>query len=135
MIFLKLSGEVPPFGSEYFKEMETTKGKLSIPAVIANYFPRLARDFVDVEKRAQSVAKNEINKTKIWQIGVPLLVALFLAVNSYWQYLSNKSLEKELNQVHSKIESIEKSLNYDSRIKDLENKLSNSIKQKPSSHD
>jgi deoxycytidine triphosphate deaminase len=82
MLFFKLSERVQPYGKEYFTTMKSSKEDLHVPSVISNYFPKLARDFVDVEKRAQSVAKEEIDKTKFWQIGVPIITALIIAIES-----------------------------------------------------
>lgn len=124
MIFFKLSEKVPPYGEEHFTKIGSDKEGISVPTVISNYFPKLARDFVDVEKRAQSIAKNEIDKTKFWQIGVPIITAVIIAIFSLSQIWFTKPWEKEQSQINSKIESLEKRLNYEVRIKEIENILS-----------
>jgi dCTP deaminase len=120
MVFFKLSESVSPYGNEHFSSINSGIGMEQIPVVISNYFPKLARDFVDVEKRAQSVAKEEFNKTKIWQIGVPVLVAA-ITIASVWL---NKPWENELDKINSKVNLIENKLNYEGRIKEIEMKIS-----------
>jgi len=135
MLFFKLSERVPPYGKEHFTKIKGGREKFHIPVVISNYFPKLARDFVDVEKRAQSVAKKEIDRTKFWQIGVPIITALIIAVASLSQLWINKPWEKELVQLNSKIESVEKKLNFEGRIKELEYKLSKQPPKGSPSHE
>lgn len=129
MIFFKLSQSVRPYGKEHFRTIKSSKEDLHIPVVVSNYFPKLARDFVDVEKRAQSIAKGEIDKAKIWQIGVPVISAVIIAIASLSQLWITKPWEKELTQLGSRIESMEKKLNFEGRLKELENELSKQHKQ------
>jgi deoxycytidine triphosphate deaminase len=124
MIFFKLSESVLPYGKEHFTTIKNGKQDLHIPVVISNYFPKLARDFVDVEKRAQSIAKEEIDRTKFWQIGVPVIAAVIIAVASLSQLWINKPWEKELTHLGSRIESMEMKVDFERRIKELENELS-----------
>lgn len=135
MLFFKLAERVPPYGKEHFTKIKSSNKEFQIPVVISNYFPKLARDFVDVEKRAQAVAKKEIDRTKLLQIGIPIIVALIFAIASLFPLLVSKPWEKELVQLKFKIESIEKELNFEGRIKELEYKLSKQPKKWPPSHE
>lgn len=123
MIFFRLSEMVLPFGEEHFKIITTDKGDISVPAVIANYFPKLSRDFADVEKRAKAVAKSEIDRVKLWSFVVPIAITLIIASISMIQYWKNMTLETELKQLNSKIELLDKKLDYEKRIKNLENRF------------
>lgn len=124
MVFFKLSEKVPTFGKEKYTEIHCGNSVLKVPIVISNYFPKLARDFVDVEKRAQSIAKAEIDKTKLLQVALPVVASLIIASVPLIQLWITKPWEKELDKLNSKFESMEKKQDYDGRIKELENKLS-----------
>jgi len=116
MILFKLTERVQPWGEENFTLVQNSK----VPRVISNYFPKLARDFVDVEKRAQSIAKAEIDRTKFWQIGVPIISAVIIAALSLSQLWINKPWEKELSQLSCRIEALEKKINAEGGSKKME---------------
>ncbi|GFO61926.1 hypothetical protein GMST_42510 [Geomonas silvestris] len=123
MIFFKLGNRVAPFGNEHFTTVNNGSVQIQIPTVVANYFPKLAKDFVDVSKRAQAIAKAEINDTKLWQIGVPALAAALAVIAGAVQVYINKPWEREISQLKSKIETLETKQNYESRIIELEKKV------------
>jgi deoxycytidine triphosphate deaminase len=134
MIFFQLRNSVPPFGSEHFTTVNNGASQIQIPTVVANYFPKLAKDFVDVTKRAQTIAKKEIDDAKLWQIGIPLLIALLTLIAGFVQTYYNNPLEKDVSQLKSKIEILESKQNYEPRIIDLENKLAKDKKTGKISH-
>ena len=95
-----------------------------VPAVISNYFPKLSRDFVNVEERAESIAKRQVNKTTFWQIVVPIIGAAMIAAIPLFQLMISKPWEKELSRLSSKIESLEKTTNQEGRLRVLEDVVS-----------
>jgi deoxycytidine triphosphate deaminase len=123
MIFFKLSHTVPAYGKEHFVEAPG-KAEKPIPEAISKYFPKLSRDFVDVEKRAQSIAKAEVEKTKLFQIITPILAAAIIAAIPLFQLWVTKPWENQINQLSCKVEGIEKTANFEGRIKTLEDKIS-----------
>ena len=120
MVFFRLSEKVSPYGKESFVNIP---GGNSIPAVIDNSFPKLSKDFIDVEKRAELIAKAEIDKSKFLQFGIPFLTALVIAAFSLLQVFISKPWEKELSQLVYRVESVEKKVNVEGRIKTLEEKI------------
>lgn len=135
MVFFELDSAVPAYGEEHFKGINTKQGPFQIPAVISNFFPKLAKDFVDVEKRAQTIARKEINKTKIWQIGIPVIVAGLMATASIVQIWVNKPWEKEMQDITHRVSSIEKKVDFEKRITEIEKILSTKQDQKASKNE
>lgn len=124
MLLFKLSGKVQPYGEEYFPSIETDEGKNKIPGVIKYSFPRLAKDFVDVNKRAQAVAKSEINKAKLWTIGIPVITSVVFLIGTLVPLVLTKPWEKQYSELNAKIEVVDKKLDFEKRIKELEIKVS-----------
>jgi deoxycytidine triphosphate deaminase len=119
MTLFKLNNKVPAFGDEYFVEKKGVK----YPVVISNYFPKLSRDFVDVENRAKKVAKNEIDRTKFYQIGVPIISAIIIAGIPLCQLWINKPWEKNIGLLEEKIKVMETRSELAERIDSLEDQL------------
>jgi hypothetical protein len=66
--------KVPPRGEDRFVKAPG-KDAEPIPAAIADYFPKLSKDFVNVVKRAEDIAKDQIRESRLLTFGIPILMA------------------------------------------------------------
>ncbi|WP_019867906.1 dCTP deaminase [Methylovulum miyakonense] len=120
IILFKLTENAVPYGSEYIKTLPANLGSLSISGSVYFSLPKLSKDFVNVEKRAQDAAEKIFDKTKLYQIGVPLLAALVVSAFSLFQIFFTKPWEVEVQKTNIKIEALEKKLSYEKRIAEME---------------
>jgi deoxycytidine triphosphate deaminase len=123
MIFFRLANEVQPFGPERFDPFITATRTLPIPHVIAQFFPKLAKDFVDVQKRAEAVADKKIKEIKLWQWLVPIITGVVLAFGTFIHLWINKPLEIEVSKIKEQIMAIEKKSNFEERLIRLEKNI------------
>ena len=123
IILFRLTGNITPYGQEYMQRLPPNQGALSVSGSVYFSLPRLAKDFVNVEKRAQEAADNIFNNTKLVQIGVPLGAALLVGIFSLIQIFVTKPWETEMQKANIKIDVLEKRLSYENRISEIEAKL------------
>jgi len=128
MILFKLSQDAIPYGPAKIEQVKTAAGMFNVSKIVVDSLPRLAKDFVCVEDRAREAANDIFNNTKLWQIGVPLISAFIMAALS----LFGKPWETDIIKANSKIESIEKKLDYDKQIAELKTKIDKLITEKSS---
>ena len=121
MLFFKLSNDAPLYGKEFLEEIQNQGATSKIPAAINRYFPKLSKDFLDIEKRARGVAKEEINKALFWQKvagGLIAAIAIISPMANNWIYNNKFSTTVKLNE--QKIEQIEANLDHEKRLLKLE---------------
>jgi dCTP deaminase len=123
MILFELSEIVQPYGAEDFVQVQSHQGASGIPSSVHKSLPKLARDFLDVEKRAMEAAKRVFENTKLWQIGVPVIGGVAVALLALFQSYINKPWENEINKANNKVVALEQKVDYEKRIISIEAKL------------
>jgi len=108
-----------PYGEGHLKQLQTNQGTFDVSGSVYYSLPKLARDFLSVEKRAKEVAEKIFNRTAFYS----LLAAIVIAGVPIFQIFINKPWETEINKANNKIEALEKKLDYEKRIIELETKL------------
>ena len=123
MILFKLSEDVEPYRKGQIIKFSTNRGEIEVSDAVDNSLPYLAKDFLSIEKRAESVAEKKFNKTA-WASGIfSFMAALIVAAYPLYQTYINKPWETESNKVNNKMQVLETKLDYEKRIIELEKKL------------
>ena len=100
-------------------------GPLNTP-ITSELLSRLSVDFVDVEKRAQKIAKGAVRRAQLWAIRIPVVVAILALIGNYW--MVHPSLKGDVKKLTDRVDVNEKKLSQqvlDKRMKNLEDTVKN----------
>lgn len=120
MILFDIGEDAAPYGKETFRDIQTNGKTYSVPGAIANFFPNLAKDFVDVESRSKKIAKKQIWKTSWLHFGVPFISALLVIIGTAIPTWMTSYRNAELRELKAQMQSIKAELDYNNRIQNLE---------------
>ncbi|TMV49544.1 hypothetical protein FE783_13655 [Paenibacillus mesophilus] len=127
LLLFKLSGETESFGKE---ETVSLNGN-NIPKTVNDSLPRLASTFMDFENKTRDMINAEITKAnfKIPIIIAVLTIAATFLTSLILDYLKNADeLQKKIEQIDSRITTIEKEKSVDERLDKIEDNLNKNSK-------
>lgn len=134
-LFFILANDEHAYGIEKFDKIRVGGKTEEVPHVIKAYFPKLAKDFVNVDRRSKLIVNKRIVGALLIQVGLPVIVALLIILPN----LISKPWEKEISTERSridKIEAVQQYLSPTDQLKNLQDSLRliyedvNSIKKK-----
>jgi deoxycytidine triphosphate deaminase len=102
-LFFELANSEQAYGAEKIDKLKVAGKEENVPHVIKEYFPKLAKDFVNVEKRSKSIVNKRIVSALLIQVGLPVVVALFIILPN----LISKPWESQISAEKSRIDKIE----------------------------
>jgi len=123
MLLFQLTQDTPAYGNEYVKKLNIAGRQAEVSGSVYYSLPRLAGDFVNVKKRARDAAKEEIDATKLWQVRIPLGAAAIVGIFSLLQAYVVKPWDSETQKLNSKIEVLEKRVDYEKRLNSIEKSI------------
>ena len=125
MLFFKLTLAAPPHAPERMVPVPYLVDdgrRREIPAAINDFYPNLSKDFLNIDSRARSAARQVLART--YTFWIPVLVAVFAIVLTVVQTVQNipsSSLKEDLNLLEQKVNSLESRIGVEKRLLDLEN--------------
>lgn len=118
MLLIQLNSDTVPYGPEVHKEDIRNTG-IEVPASVSRNLPKLSKDFLDVEKRSRTIAKNEVRKSQLWAIIIPILFVLLLTILTIFQNYFQKPWEKQIATINDQLKQIAYVKQYDEKLGDI----------------
>jgi deoxycytidine triphosphate deaminase len=112
MLLIELNSNTEPFGEEIIKN--------EIPYAVSENLPKLSKDFLDIERRSKSIAKNEVSKAKFWSISIPLLVALIGSSSIILQNYFGQPWKNDIDKIIQKVDKLENKIDISEKINEIE---------------